>query len=95
VIVRFEGRVDPVALGRDVRARIDVSLQRETDRAAFERSIVEHEGVLDAVHLTGDSDYELTVDCSGSAGLDAFLSWIKTTFAISKTATRVVLRQVK
>ena len=94
IIERFAAHVDPVALGRDVRARIDVTLGDEDERAAFEAMLGAHDEVLDAVHLTGESDYQLTVDCAGSAGLDRFLAAMKRDFPISKSSTRVVLRQV-
>lgn len=94
VIDRFCAHVDPVALGRDVRARIDVTLGSEAQRSAFEAAMRDDDQVLDAVHLTGGFDYEITIDCRGSAGLDHFLIDLKARFEIARTETRVVLRQI-
>ena len=94
VIRRYRADIDPSALGRDVRAVIDVSLPAGGDPAAFEARLAEREEVELALYVTGPADYTVIVDCSGAEGLDAFIRWLKAEGGVARTESKFVLRPV-
>ena len=65
VITGYGARVDPAALGRSVRAVIDVSLVPGDEVDAFERRVVERDEVVMAAYVTGSADYTIVVECVG------------------------------
>jgi len=73
VLLGYTARVDPAALGRSVRAVVDVSLAPGVDPEAFEAELARREEVSLAMYVTGPADYTLVVDCAGAAGLDTFV----------------------
>jgi len=94
VIASFTTVVPPEALGRPLHAAIDVQLRPDIDAPAFEHGLTAIAEVIDAVHLTGRSDYLLRVVCRSPADLDRIISAIKAAGAAA-TETRLVLRSVE
>ncbi|MDO8391148.1 MAG: Lrp/AsnC family transcriptional regulator [Actinomycetota bacterium] len=94
VIRGYEARIDPRALGRDVRAVVDVALPPGTDPAAFEATLAERDEVALALYVTGPADYTIIVDCGGAEGLDAFIRWLKADAGVARTESKFVLRPV-
>jgi Lrp/AsnC family leucine-responsive transcriptional regulator len=94
VVRGYRATIDPAALGRDVRAVIDVSLPAGGDPAAFEARLAERDEVELALYVTGPADYTVIVDCAGAEGLDAFIRWLKAEGGVARTESKFVLRPV-
>jgi Lrp/AsnC family transcriptional regulator, leucine-responsive regulatory protein len=94
VIRGYKASIDPAALGRDVRAVIDVSLPAGGDPAEFEARIAQRDEVELALYVTGPADYTVIVDCIGAEGLDGFIRWLKAEGGVARTESKFVLRPV-
>jgi len=94
VITGYGARVDPAALGRSVRAVIDVSLVPGDEADAFEARVVEREEVVLAAYVTGSADYTMVVECVGADGLDAFVRWVRADEAVARTESKLMLRSI-
>ncbi len=94
VIRGYSASIDPRALGRDVRAVVDVALPPGTDPAEFEATLAERDEVALAMYVTGPADYTIIVDCDGAEGLDAFIRWLKAEAGVARTESKFVLRPV-
>ena len=93
VIEGYTVRVDPEALGRTVRAVVDVSLgPGEVDE--FEARLGERDEVAFAAYVTGTADYTILVECEGAEGLDAFVRWLRSDAGVASTETKLLLRVV-
>lgn len=90
----YEARIDPAALGRDVRAVVDVALPPGADPALFEARLAERDEVALAMYVTGPADYTIVVDCAGADGLDGFIRWLKTDAGVARTESKFVLRPI-
>ena len=90
----YRASIDPAALGRNVRAVIDVSLPSGGDPAQFEARISERDEVELALYVTGPADYTVIVDCVGAEGLDGFIRWLKAEGGVARTESKFVLRPV-
>ena len=90
----YAALVDPAAMGRSVRAVIDVGLPPGVDPAPFEALLASREEVAFAAYVTGPSDYTIVVDCAGASGLDAFIRWLKADAGVARTESRFVLRPI-
>lgn len=94
VIRDYRASIDPAALGRNVRAVIDVSLPAGGDPAQFETRLAERDEVELALYVTGPADYTVIVDCVGAEGLDGFIRWLKAEGGVARTESKFVLRPV-
>ncbi|MEO7369935.1 MAG: Lrp/AsnC family transcriptional regulator, partial [Ilumatobacteraceae bacterium] len=94
VIRGYRTSIDPAALGRDVRAVIDVSLPAGGDPAEFEARLARRDEVELALYVTGPADYTVIVDCAGAEGLDGFIRWLKAEGGVARTESKFVLRPV-
>jgi Lrp/AsnC family leucine-responsive transcriptional regulator len=94
VIEGYGARIDRRALGRDVRAVVDVALPPGLDPAEFEARLAGREEVTLAMYVTGPADYTIIVDCDGAEGLDDFIRWLKTGGGAARTESKFVLRPV-
>ena len=94
VITGYRVQVEPGALGRTVRALIDVVLPGGVDPAAFEAKLREREEIVFAAFVTGAADYELLVECTGADGLDEVIRWLKVSAGAARTESKVVLRSI-
>jgi Lrp/AsnC family leucine-responsive transcriptional regulator len=94
VIEGYTVRVDPAALGRTVRAVIDVSLGAGLVVDDFEARLAQREEVSFAAYVTGTADYSIIVECAGADGLDRFVRWLRADAGVSRTETKMLLRIV-
>jgi Lrp/AsnC family leucine-responsive transcriptional regulator len=94
VIEGYGARSDRKALGRDVRAVVDVALPAGLDPAEFEARLAGRDEVALAMYVTGPADYTIIVDCDGAEGLDDFIRWLKTDGGVARTESKFVLRPV-
>lgn len=94
VIDGYTVRVDPAAVGRTVRAVIDVSLGAGIHVDDFETRLAEREEVAFAAYVTGTADYSIIVECRGAEGLDTFVRWLRADAGVSRTETKMLLRVV-
>jgi Lrp/AsnC family transcriptional regulator, leucine-responsive regulatory protein len=94
IIRDYRASIDPAALGRNVRAVIDVSLPAEGDPGEFEARLAERDEVELALYVTGPADYTVIVDCVGAEGLDGFIRWLKAEGGVARTESKFVLRPV-
>ena len=94
VIQGYSARIDPAALGRNVRAVVDVGLPPGADPAVFEVRLAEREEVALAMYVTGPADYTIIVDCEGAEGLDTFIRWLKADAGVARTESKFVLRPI-
>jgi Lrp/AsnC family leucine-responsive transcriptional regulator len=94
VIEGYGARIDRKALGRDVRAVVDVGLPPGLDPAEFEARLAGRDEVALAMYVTGPADYTIIVDCVGAEGLDDFIRWLKTGGGAARTESKFVLRPV-
>lgn len=94
VITGYSARVDPAALGRSVRAVIDVSLVPGDEADAFEQRLVGRDEVVMAAYVTGSADYTMVVECAGAEGLDAFVRWVRADEAVARTESKLMLRSI-
>lgn len=93
VIEGYTVRVDPAALGRTVRAVVDVSLgPGEVDE--FESRLAGRAEVAFAAYVTGTADYTILVECEGPEGLDTFVRWLRSDAGVASTETKLLLRVV-
>jgi Lrp/AsnC family transcriptional regulator, leucine-responsive regulatory protein len=94
VIEGYTVRVDPEALGRTVRAVVDVSLGAGDQVDAFEDRLTQRDEVAFAAYVTGTADYSIIVECEGADGLDAFVRWLRADAGVARTETKLLLRVV-
>ena len=94
VIAGYRAMLDPSALGRTVRAVIDVALPPGGDPAAFEERLAGRPEVTFAAYVTGPADYTVLADCAGPEGLDVLVRWLKHEGGAARTESKVVLRNV-
>ena len=93
VITGYQALVEPAALGRELRAVVELSLRPEIVPEEFEAMLDARTEVTFAAYVTGAMDYAVLVDCDGARGLDGFTRWCKVAGA-AHTESRVVLRRV-
>jgi len=93
VVRRFTVEVDPAAVGRGMELVADVTLPSPAAADAFEAALGAIPAVVEAVHLTGPSDYLVRLRCADPADVDATLRRLKDAGA-TRTETRLVLRHV-
>ena len=94
VITGYSAHVDPGALGRTVRAFVDVSLVPGDGADAFESRLAGRDEVVMGAYVTGSADYTVVADCAGASGLDAFVRWMRADGAVSRTETKLVVRSI-
>ena len=94
VIDGYTVRVDPAALGRTVRAVVDVSLGAGDQVDTFEERLAQRDEVAFAAYVTGTADYSIIVECEGADGLDVFVRWLRADAGVARTETKLLLRVV-
>jgi Lrp/AsnC family leucine-responsive transcriptional regulator len=94
VITGYGARVDAVRLGRGVRAVVDVALGPGDLAVGFEQRLARRDEVVFAAYVTGAADYFIVVECSDAEGLDAFVRWLRSDEAVSRTESHLMLRAV-
>lgn len=92
VIVGYEARVDPAALGRDLTAFVSVSVGDRAQTRAFLAAVARLPEVVECHHVAGDDDYLLKVHVDGTRGLEALVTdRLKAIKGVTRTRTTVVL----
>ncbi len=94
VITGYSARIDPAAVGRTVRAVVDVSLIPGDEADAFEARLIERDEIIMASYVTGSADYTIVAECAGAEGLDAFVRWVRADEAVARTESKLMLRSV-
>ena len=94
VIEGYGARVSDAAVGRPLEARVAVTIAEGLDPSTIAAGFLAEESIVDAVHLTGADDYELTLRCADTAELDAVLVRLKQERGVSRTHTRIVLNRI-
>lgn len=94
VIEGYTTRIAESALGRTVRAVVDVSLGAGIEVEDFEHRLAERDEVSFAAYVTGTADYSIVVACRGADGLDRFVRWLRSEAGVSRTETKMLLRIV-
>jgi Lrp/AsnC family leucine-responsive transcriptional regulator len=94
VIEGYTVRVDPDALGRTVRAVVDVSLGAGDQVDDFEDRLAQRDEVTFAAYVTGTAEYSIVVECEGADGLDTFVRWLRADAGVARTETKLLLRVV-
>jgi Lrp/AsnC family leucine-responsive transcriptional regulator len=94
VIEGYTVRIDPGALGRTVRAVVEVSLGVGDQVDEFEERLLQRDEVAFAAYVTGTADYSIIVECEGTDGLDAFVRWLRADAGVARTETKLLLRVV-
>jgi Lrp/AsnC family transcriptional regulator, leucine-responsive regulatory protein len=94
VVTRVAAVVSPAALGRPIRAFVDVRLGPATSAERFEAQLAALPQIEHAAHVTGTYDLVLQVACRDTADLDALLTVLKRDAGAVETNTRVMLREI-
>ncbi len=94
IVTKVAAVVSPVALGRPIRAFVDVRLAPTTPAEGFEANLRRLDQIEHAAHVTGTYDLVLQVACRDTADLDALLTVLKRDAGALETSTRVILREV-
>ena len=94
MITGYGALVSPEAVGRSVRAVVDVSLVPGDAADEFEMRLAAREEVVFAAYVTGSADYSVVVECRGTTGLDAFVRWVRADPAVATTESRLILRSI-
>jgi Lrp/AsnC family leucine-responsive transcriptional regulator len=92
LIERFTIVVDQSRAGRPIQAIIDVRLEPNVDYDDVDAAIAELDAVVNAVHVTGRYEYQLSVAARDVAELDQLLTTLKTDLGAQETNTMLVLR---
>ncbi|MCE5192244.1 MAG: Lrp/AsnC family transcriptional regulator [Actinomycetia bacterium] len=92
VIRGYHAEIAPDALGLDLTAFVEVTLEAPGHRDVFLSGISADARVVECHHVAGDHDYLLKVRCAGTAGLESFVSdVIKVIDGVARTCTTIVL----
>jgi DNA-binding Lrp family transcriptional regulator len=98
LIARYAAHLDPVKLGLDVQAFIQVSMVTHSPQAAraFQTLIRTRPEVVSAWTLTGEADYLLRVYCTDLGALnhlvhEVFLPHV----AVARVQSQIVMHQTK
>jgi Lrp/AsnC family transcriptional regulator, leucine-responsive regulatory protein len=94
VLRSYTAVVDQAALGRNLRAVIDVSLPPTMTPEDFEARLAARDEIAFAAFVTGAADYTVVADCEGAEGLDSLIRWLKVQGGAATTVSKVVLRSV-
>ena len=87
--------VDSKAMGNDVTALMEISLEHPRYHDSFTEVIMEHPNILDCYYLTGDYDFVLKISCASSDELERIHRTIKSVPGVSATRTHFVLKEIK
>lgn len=98
VIDRYVALVQPKSLGLNLSVFISISLKEQSKAAlaAFEKSIADHDEIMECYLMTGDSDYLIRVAVADITALEKFILEQLTPIAgIEKIRSSFALKQVK
>jgi Lrp/AsnC family leucine-responsive transcriptional regulator len=93
VIRRFTVEADPVAIGLPITAFIWIEVR--DDEEGFRRAAAAHPDIAECHHVTGAWSYLMKVRVESIAGIEGFLTELKSTGRIGRTETFLALTTVK
>jgi len=94
VIAGFRAEIDPVAIGRSIDTLIDIQLAPGSSFGHLDGDLASLPEIVDAVHVTGQWDYQLRARCRSIEDLEHLIRRLKEDLGVRETSTRVVLRTV-
>ena len=94
IISGYHAELDLSAIGRHLGALTDIKLKDEVDRTEFEADLVKLPQVLDAIHTTGEYDYQLRVASAGTVDLERVVDSLREMGA-RDVHSRIILGQVR
>ncbi len=98
VIRSYTAVIDPQALGMDVVALINITLEKHQENiaAAFEKAVQERPEILECLLITGDGDYEMRVITKNLQGFSRFISeHLMKMPGVSSIKSNIQLSQIK
>ena len=98
VIIGYSAVIDPQALGLDVVALINITLEKHQENiaAAFEKAVQKRAEILECLLITGDGDYELRVIARNLQDFSRFISeHLMKMPGVSSIKSNIQLSQVK
>lgn len=95
IITGYTAVINEKALGNDVTALMEVTLEHPRYYDSFTEVISKHPNIVDCYYLTGDYDFNLKICCSTSTQLEEIHRTIKSLNGVSSTRTHFVLKEVK
>lgn len=95
VIRGYHAVLDLAALGRGLTMLSDVRLLERTDRAQFERGLLEVPHVVAGMRLTGEYDYQLRIACADPAEFEAVVDRLKRDHGVRELRSRLLLHEVE
>lgn len=98
VIRGYTAVIDPQALGMDVVALINITLEKHQENiaAAFEKAVQERPEILECLLITGDGDYEMRVIAKNLQGFSRFISeHLMKMPGVSSIKSNIQLSQIK
>lgn len=94
IITGWTAVVDPAAMGRTISTRIDIQVDNRADRDELEAHLAAHPDIIEAFHMSGSWDYELTVAVASVDDLDRLLTTMREQWRVLRSETRIVLHSV-
>jgi Lrp/AsnC family transcriptional regulator, leucine-responsive regulatory protein len=94
IVTGFHAHVDHAALGRPLQAFVEVRLRPTTTLEDIEPDLLALPQVIEAIHITGGSDYLLRVACRDTGELDDLLAELRR-LGVAETETRIALRVLR
>lgn len=94
VISGYHAEMDLTTIGHHLGALSDVKLRDDVDRATFEAALVGLPQVLDAIHTTGEYDYQLRLACSGTLDLERVVDGLRQ-LGTREVHSRIILGQIR
>lgn len=94
VVSGYHAELDLRALGRTLSSLTDVKLKDEIDRRRFERDLAHVPQVLDAIHTTGEYDYQIRISSTGTDDLELVIDELRRLGA-REVHSRIVLGEVR
>ena len=94
VIKGYTVTVDARALGNDMTAIMEISLEHPRYHDSFTEMVKEHPNIVDCYYLTGDYDFFLKISCASPDDLESIHRTIKSTPGVSATRTHFVLKKI-
>lgn len=98
VIARYVTLIDPLAIGLTVSVFIQVSLEKQVERALeeFERAVKQRPEVMECYLMTGDADYLLRVVVPDVPSLERFIvDYLTRIPGVASIKSSFALKQVK
>lgn len=73
IITGYHARLEPTAVRAALLVFIEVTLTHPRARAAFLRTVMARDEILECHHVTGDFDFLLKIRCADTAALDTLI----------------------